>query len=280
MAELTESYVRAVLDGSGWQVSEVRGTMGVTRLAERGDEAVAVKLLETPLEILQRLSELGVAPPVVASGTYEGRRYMVQRAVTGPFPDHDWFAANRSRWASLVGSYLNDEPLRRMIAATPGTWRLAVPDAVTMINAQPAPTSAALRDPGLRSRLDRWRGQSAEIGGLPMRPVHPDPHWHNYVIENGRPYLLDWDLIDLSDPMRDLGIQLWGFLPQSLWADFLHRVGFVPSDHLDAAIYWWAAFKLIMNGWWNDRNGDERGAASHADAFKLAVDRRPWLPRP
>ncbi len=279
MADLTEGYVRAVLDGSGWHVSDVRGTMAATRIADRGAEAVAVKLVQTPLDILSRLAELGVTPALLASGVREGRQYVVQRAVIGPHPDHHWFAANLPRWAELVGRYLNDEPLRRMLAATPATWRLAVPDAVTMINSQPVPTTEPLREPSLHAHLDRWREQSTEIVRLSLRPIHPDPHWHNYVIANDRPYLLDWDLIDLSDPMRDIGIQVWGFLPEPRWPEFLRRVGLVLDDVV-RAIYWWAAFKLIMNAWWNDRNGDPRGAAFHAAAFKLAVDRRPWLPRP
>lgn len=280
MAELTEGFVRDVLPGTGWRVSEVRGSMGVTRLAVRGDEAVAVKLVATPLEVLSRLADLGVTPPIVANGVHEGRAYVVQRVVDGPHPDHAWFDGNLASWADLVGRYLHDEPLQRLLAARPGDWRLTVPDAVTMIDSQPAPTSAPLRDHGLQFQLQRWREQSADLPQLALRPIHPDPHWHNYVVAGGRPYLLDWDLVDLSDPLRDVGSQLWGFLPQPRWAEFLRRVGLVPGDRTEAAIHWWAAFKMIMNAWWNDRNGDERGAAFHADAFTLAVDRRPWLPRP
>lgn len=278
MAELTESYVRTVLGGADWQISDVRGSMGTTRLAERGAEQVAVKLVDTPLEILDRLAELGVTPPVLASGDHGGRRYVVQRAVRGPYPDHAWFAGNLPRWAELVDSYLNDEPLHRMLAGSPGFWRLAVPDAVEMINGQPEPRSTALRDHGLQTSLERWRRQSAEIIRLPPRPIHPDAHWHNYVIADGRPYLLDWEYVDLSDPVRDVGSQVWGFLPRSRWPAFLRRVRLDPGEPLDLAIYWWAGFKLIMNAWWNDRNGDEPGAEFHANAFRIAVDRRPWLP--
>lgn len=280
MAQLTERCARAVLPGSGWAVSEVRGSMGTTRLAERGSETVAIKLVETPVEILTRLAELGVTPPILATGLHEGREYVVQRAVDGPHPDHDWFAGNVPCWAELVGSYLNDEPLHRLLAASPGTWRLAVPEAVAMIDSQPEPTSAALRDHDVGRGLERWRRQSTELVRLPPRPIHPDPHWHNYVIADGRPYLLDWDLVDISDPLRDVGSQVWGFLPETRWPEFLDRVGLPVGEATDAAIHWWAAFKLIMNAWWNDRNGDEAGAAFHADAFQVAVDRRPWLPRP
>lgn len=276
MPELTESYVHAVLDGRGWQISDVRGSMGKTRLAERGDEAVAVKLVDTPLEIMTRLAEIDVTPPVLMSGVHEGSRYVVQQAISGPYPDHAWFANNLTRWADLVGRYLNDDPLRRMLAAEQGFWRLAVPDALTMINSQPAPRSPALRDPDLQTYLERWRQQATEMVQLPLHPVHPDPHWHNYVIAKDRPYLLDWEHIDLSDPIRDVGLQIWGFIRRGEWPVFLHRVGIVHDEGVELAIYWWAGFKMIMNAWWNDRNDDEPGAEFHAGAFRTAVDRQPF----
>lgn len=129
MAELTDDFVRAVLPGTGWRVSEVRGSTGVTRLAERGGEAVAVKLVATPVEILNRLGDLGVTPRILGNGVHEGREYVVQRVIDGPHPDHAWFDGNLARWADLVGRYLNDEPLRRLLAGRPGDWRLSVPDA-------------------------------------------------------------------------------------------------------------------------------------------------------
>jgi hypothetical protein len=274
---LTEGYVRDVLDGSGWQVSEPRGSMGATRLARRGDAAVAVKVVDTPLAVLNRLSELGVTPPVLAAGEHEGRGYIVQQAVSGPSPDHEWFASNVQPWAAMVGSYLGDEQLHRLVEAIPAFWRLTVPDAVAMIDSQPTPRTVALREPSYSRYIARWRRQSEGIVELPMRPIHPDPHWHNYVIADGQPYLLDWDYIDLSDPLRDVGVQVWGFLPRRLWAAFLRAVGLELSDELELAIHWWAAFKLALNAHWNDRNDDEQGAAFHARLFGVAVDRRPWV---
>jgi hypothetical protein len=271
---LTEAYVRDVLDGSGWQISELRGSMGKTRLAHRGDASVAVKLMDTPLEVMTRLSDLGVTPPVLASGEHEGQRFMVQEVVTGPSPDHAWFAANVEPWAAMIHSYLSDEVLHRLVEATPPFWRLAVPDAVALIDNQPTPRGSALRTPSFRAALNRWRHQAAEITPFPMRPIHPDPHWHNYVIADDRPYLLDWELLDLSDPYRDVGYQVWGFLPPSLWPTFLRGVG-LELDEL--AIYWWAAFKLVGNASWNDAQNDEVGAEFHAELFSHAVDRKPWV---
>jgi hypothetical protein len=111
--------------------------MGKTRLASRGTAAVAVKLVDTPLGIMTRLSELGVTPPVIAAGEHEGARYMVQQVVTGPHPDHGWFGSNVARWADMVRCYLDDLPLRRLLEGESGFWRLGVVEARAMFENPP-----------------------------------------------------------------------------------------------------------------------------------------------
>lgn len=282
MSALSDTYLHAVLSrelgGSGWEFSEPLGTMAKTRLARRpgGGGAVAVKLVETPPEVMTRLSELGVTPPVLGTGEYAGSRYLIQRAVDGPHPDHAWFAANADSWADLVRAYLADARLRELVAAGPAFWRLTVADAVTQTDTTGL-RSRALGEAAFRSCLERWCQQAESIVGHPLRPIHPDPHWHNYVIVNGRPYLLDWEHIDLSDSIRDVGIQVWGFLRRPRWAPFLRRVGITPTDDVERAIYWWAAFKMLSNAIFNDHRGHEQGAAFHAAGFRVAVERRPWL---
>lgn len=281
MAALTDTYVREVLRRDlgccDWQVSELMGSTGKTRLARRGTAAVAVKLVDTPLGIMTRLSEIGVTPPVIAAGEHEGTQYMVQQVVTGTHPDHDWFGSNVAQWADMVGSYLNDLPLRRMLEAESGFWRLGVVEAVAMIDSQPIARSAALQDQGFHTAFEHWRQQSRDVVSYPFRPIHPDPHWYNYVIADGRPYLLDWENVDLSDPIRDIGIQIWGFLPKHHWAEFLRRVELSQTSDIEFAIHWWAAFKMLMNAFWNDEHGDESGAGFHAHIFRTAVEQRPWV---
>ncbi|GAA2760739.1 phosphotransferase [Actinopolymorpha rutila] len=281
MAELTTTYVREVLlrevGGPDWQISEPLGTGSKTRLVHRGSTALAVKLVDTPPRITARLSEIGVTPPIVAVGEYDKRRYTIQQAVTGPHPDRDWFAGNLPRWADLVRSYLDDDELHRLLAETPAFWRLDVTGAVAVIDRSPAPTMPVLQEPGFRASLERWREQAEAVVRLPHQPIHPDAHVHNYVIAGGRPYLLDWEYVDLSDPLRDVGFQVCGSLHRGRWAEFLRRIGHAPSEELEIAMLWWAAFKMAMNAFFNDGRGDERGAAFHAHYFRMAVDRRSWV---
>lgn len=279
---LTESQAADILEcelGGGWQISESLGTMQSTRLARAGARSVAVKLLQTPAVIMNQLSQLGVTPAVIALGESQGRPYMVQEAVEGTHPDHAWFLANRVSWSAMIRRYLDDPELADLLAGRPGFWRLDVSAAVAMINRdrERAPGhSPALQSPDPGAAVERWRQQAESIRSWPMRPIHPDAHWHNYVIAEGSPLLLDWDYIDLSDPIRDVGSQVWGFLPSRHWPGFLRRLG-LPDEDCEQAICWWAAFKLLSNALFNDSRDDPAGAEFHIGAFLVAVDRRPWL---
>lgn len=282
---LSEAVAAEILDqqlGAGWQLSAPMGTMQTTRLAWRGDTAVVVKLIETPYAILQRLSDLGVTPEVLAFGEAHGQPYMIQQAVEGPHPDHAWFHANLDRWAELVSSYLNDAELMRLVGEQRPFWRLDVSAALALVERDLDNSSRhgpALRSKEFETAFRTWQSQATEITSLPMRTVHPDPHINNYVISEGRSFLLDWDHIDLSDPVRDVGWQIWGGLSSIDWPEFLRRVDIEPDDNTTAAVCWWSGFKMMGNALFNDTRGDLDGVEFHISAFLVAAQRRGWQER-
>ena len=101
-------------------------------------------------------------------------------------------------------------------------------------------------------------------------PVHPDAHRDNYVITAGQPYLIDWDGVDVSDVVRDVGVQMWGFLPHRRWNEFLSGGGLRPSAEVDAAVYWWSAFRMLGTALWVD------DGAFHAHLFQRGRQAR-WV---
>ncbi len=258
-----------------WQLSAPLGTMAATRMANRDGQSVAVKLTTTAPEVLNRLAELQVTPPLLAAGKYNGRRYVVQQAAVGEHPDPDWFTDHLGQWASLVWAYLGDPVLHQLLPGEPFT----IADAVTEPEQNPHPRGTALRDKAFVAACVRWQEQAAEIRPLPAYPIHPDAHMNNYVVDDDRLYLLDWDGITISDTMRDIGIAVWGFLPRSRWARFLEYGGLAYSADSELAIYWWSAYKMLTNANFCDKNANEPGAQFHARAFIRAVSRRPWRDR-
>ena len=268
--------------GDRWDLSETMGTMQATRIARQHDRAVVIKLIRTSAAIMQRLSDLEVTPKVIALGDHDGTPYLIQEAVDGPHPDHAWFHNNRRQWAEMINRYLNDSALSRLLAAEPPFWRLDVAAAAALIDRdlERAPPTPALGSAHFRSAYDSWRNSAASLPAATLRPIHPDPHWHNYLISDGEPLLLDWDHIDLSDPVRDVGCQVWGFLPEQHWDEVLLRVGLAVDATSHSLICWWAAFKMLGNALFNARRGNAEGVDSHLAMFAIAADNTPWLPRP
>lgn len=158
----------------------------------------------------------------------------------------------------------------------PNAFTAADALALTDPDALQHPDSAALRDEAVLAARERWREQASQLPSLTPCPGHPDPHMKNYIIEDSTPILLDWDDIAISDPMRDVGIQIWGFLPRSRWAEFMRAGGISLSPEIEASVYWWSAFKMLTNAVWCDTKSNEQGAKFHADLFVHAVAQRPW----
>lgn len=263
MLELSVERVRAVLPGRGWAVGELVGSSGRARIARRGERAVVVKLTEVAAAVA-RLGELGVTPPVVEAG--DG--YLVQEYVEGPNPDRGWFGGHLGVWSELVGRYLRDERLAELVAAAPGRERLTVAGAAGLFGMEPGEGWPA----GCARSFAAWREQAGELAAFPVLPVHPDAHMANYVLAGGRPYLVDWDEVDLSDVVRDVGAQAWGFLPGRLWGEFFAGVGLRLTGELRAAVYWWSAFRNLRTALWvADGN-------FHAGLFERAVAGVDWVP--
>jgi thiamine kinase-like enzyme len=59
------------------------------------------------------------------------------------------------------------------------------------------------------------------IQGAGLVPVHGDPSADNILITPTHMYLIDWDTLHLSDPMRDAALVLWWMYPPAHWQELL-----------------------------------------------------------
>jgi aminoglycoside phosphotransferase (APT) family kinase protein len=252
--------------GGAWRIASGAGSLGNTRRAVRGDLSVVVKL-GSPASALRRLAELEVTPPVVAWGEEDGSPYTVQVLAAGEQPEAAWFAAHVLELAELVRRYQRDERLAQLLRDDPSRDRLDVAGAASMFDwIPPRHGSPMWTDEVLEARA-AWRRLAADLATIPAVPVHADPHGGNYVAADGRLFLIDWDEVDLSDPWRDAGIQLWWHVPGPRWADFVAVLGATLDDTLASRIHWWAGFKALRNGYWVDLRGEARLAELNARGF-------------
>lgn len=126
--------------------------------------------------------------------------------------------------------------------------------------------SPLVRTPDVRSALRRLATPRPVHGidAAPLVPSHTDPNNTNVLVAPERIYLVDWDGITLSDPLRDIGLILWWYVPEARWPEAFSRMG-IPATDLDATtarVYWWSAVTSLCVALWIDRH------ASNDDAIR------------
>jgi len=81
-------------------------------------------------------------------------------------------------------------------------------------------------------------------------PIHADPNITNFILSENQLYIVDWDDIRLSDPMRDIGQFLYNFVSEENWISFFNAYSLDLNTERKQRIFWWvAAMKLFVGLW-------------------------------
>ena len=102
-----------------WNISRpLLGQQKEGYIARSATQTVFLKFDTAPGAILQRLSDLGVTPRLLAHGELNGRSYVIQDYVAGTHPaTWRWFEAHLLELSALTQRYQNDIALRQLLAA-------------------------------------------------------------------------------------------------------------------------------------------------------------------
>jgi aminoglycoside phosphotransferase (APT) family kinase protein len=227
--------------------------------------------------VLRRLADLHVAPPLVESGSWQGQPYVVQEYVEGAYPDREWIGRHLRALVLLIARYHADEPLRRMVAPRPEpSYRAHVEQTLLALeHGLACVRSRALHSAQAVAAISELRRQAGHFPAVPLVPTHGDPNTKNILVAGSQIWLIDWDDIQLSDPMRDLGVLLWWYVARDRWQEVLHVAGLSPADAVLPRLYWWSAcasFRVAL--WHGARAHDEDGARAFLDDCVAALDGR------
>jgi aminoglycoside phosphotransferase (APT) family kinase protein len=208
---------------------------------------------DVPIDAIQRLGEIKVAPRIVASGLYEGSTYMVQEYITGRYPDWRWFANHLPYLAAFIRRYHSDHQLTSILAQTMTTHcddHIAL-DLATLETQFTSLNVDGLHAPEIVSAFDELKNQAHTLRSDKLVPVHPDPNTKNMLLVDTRLLMVDWDDLQLSDPMRDAGLLLWWYVSPIKWPIFFQAYGLVLDENLVDRIYWWAARSSFAIALWH-----------------------------
>jgi len=242
-------------------------------VATRGEVKVFIKFdADTPA--LERLAELRITPPLLRRGRHDGHPYTIQTYVEGVHPDWRWFTDHLSHLATLMRRYHTDAELARIIC--PGvhqSYEQHVERTVARLERELTQARTRLSKMGeMEESLRRLRRKAEQLEPIDLVPVHLDPSDKNFLVAGHRIYLLDWDDIRLSDPLRDAGLLLWWYVPTARWRDFFHAYGCPLDAHMLARLYWWGAASCLGIAFWFDRTGDVATVDDFIGDFNAALD--------
>jgi thiamine kinase-like enzyme len=233
---------------------------------------------DAPIAALRRLGELGVAPRLIGYGNTAGRAYTVHQYVVGSHPNWRWFADHLPLLAHVTRRYHEDTELRRLLTAKPSqTYGDHLAADLAQLSSQ---LSAALARPTAPAESEVMRGLFTELqaqaplhSAVSLAPIHPDPNGANiFIHDDGTITLVDWDTIQLSDPLRDVSQWLGWYVPAERWPIFFAEYGLPLDDATRPRVYWWSARASFANVLWHLEHSyeyevflrDTRAALDHA----------------
>ena len=225
---------------SGWHVRRSpTGSTDRTFVGRGGSGRLFVKF-GVNARVLQRVGDLGVGPPVIAWGGAGARQFVVQPFINGRKVTGRWFRTHSATLGQLVTSYHSDaqlsesvEPLSRA-ALLEGLWR--------RIETGGVPETIASRAAHIAEQL---RTQEPQLIDAPQVPTHGDPNRGNFILAGGRTYLIDWDALRLTDPLRDMGQILWWYVPRPDWLPFFDAFQQGSDERTQQSIHWWVAAESL-----------------------------------
>jgi len=216
----------------------MHGWAGNAYSATHGERRVFIKI-NVFVQMLRRVAELGIIPPILACGELEGYTYIIQEYVAASYPEHWWFASHMSEIAALVRTYQQDEKLLNLLTDRGPTY---LADDFSRVNQCYDALRAAFHDHvGVSRAYANILAQLPAVRGAMCVPTHGDISRKNFLLTSDRILLVDWDEASPSDPMRDIGPLLWWYVPPPRWENFFQAYGQTLGDAVLARLYWWTA---------------------------------------
>jgi thiamine kinase-like enzyme len=223
-------------------------------IASNGEQKAFVKL-DVLAPILIRLSELGVAPRVLSEGLDGGKPYIIQEFVEGRKADKDWYAQNVETLARFIKRYHQDPRLKEILKDGQETSyseniTIALKGLYDDIEES---NSDLLHSQEVKDMVVSLKERAKQLEPTPLVPIHKDPNPSNLLITKDGLVMVDWDDIRLSDPMQDISLILWWYIPHDKWRTFFEAYGGKMDEE---KIRWWIARNTLSIASWYGKQGN------------------------
>lgn len=249
--------VKKYLPEGQWTINKSSiGASEQAYIADNGKKKLFIKF-GVNIPALKRLSDLGVTPKVVSSGTEEGNHFVIQEFIEGKKPNKDWFEQNIKDLAKFIKTYHQDKDLKDILAKDEKHYYEENIEVVLkgLDNDIQKSNSDLFNAPEIKEVIKMLRGKGKALKPTPLVPTHSDPNPQNLLLTENRIVMVDWDDIFLSDPMKDIGLILWWYIPRNKWGEFFKVYG---KELDEEKLRWWIARNtLSIAGWYGKQGNNE-----------------------
>ncbi len=251
--EKIRSILQSTFDRPDWTIRKPEhGQQKECYIAQNGDLKVFLKF-DVPVAPLLRLSEIEVAPRVLASGVFDDKPYAIQEYINGTYPDWHWFAHNLPLLATFIKRYHDDMELTTLLTGGTNTdYRSHIAAEISDLERQfHALQVDEIHMPTVTEAFNMLKAQAQRLQPVKLVPIHADPNTKNILLTGEMLRMVDWDDITLSDPVRDAGQLLWWYVARRQWNEFFATHSQPLDEALIERIYWWAARTSFAIALWH-----------------------------
>lgn len=267
---------------SGWIIQKPPyGLSKETYVAQNGPKRVFIKF-EVNIPPLKRVSDLGLAPCLLSSGTYHNRTYVIQQFVKGIIPTRKWINNNLKKLAELIKSYHSDKELFYILKNNSKLdYKNNVNDSLKFVEKQLEEVKQIIiTNKNIENGIKKLMNESKNLRPVPLTVIHTDPNYKNMLLVGNRLYILDWDDVRISDPVRDIAPLLWWYIDKNKWPMFFNYLGIEMIDSLMNRFYWWMARQSLTIAIFFAKKNDVKKVNKYLVDFAAALNHsdNPRLP--
>lgn len=252
-----EQILQKHFPGKKWTITQSQdGAHKKSYIAQHEGAKIFLKF-DVPVALLKRLGEIGITPQLVASGEMDGVAYVLQNYLVGNYPDWKWLANHLPLLAQAIKRYHSDYQLTRLLTERfPASYDEHLRRDLEQLERRfLALDEAPLHTSEITLAFHTLQTQARNLQPTALVPVHADPNTKNMLVAGNSLYLIDWDEIALSDPLRDVGLILWWYIPPQQWPEFFAAYDLQLDESHLARIFWWCARTSFAVALWLAERG-------------------------
>lgn len=223
------------------------GKSKVTYVAKLGERKVFVKN-EKVSSALLRLSEIEIAPKIIYLQGDGENGVFVQEFVEGKHPSNKFIDKNYKKFAELFRVFHLDSKLAKILTKENDTYDGVITGMIDWMEEWGGKIEILTQRE--RDHMDDLIKNKPVGVTDSLTPIHADPNASNFMILEGRIYVIDWDDVCLSDPLRDIGQFCYEYVEKENWRDFCSVMGIDLNKSRLKRMYWWISVMKLLVAFW------------------------------